>query len=107
MGFKYFYHRFSEHGLVGVLCAHTVCIHMRTKCTLCIGAEVFTQAERRSNSPPASLHSSMPRKTVALQIQRIKVSMGAWAGGWAQQHSGGENRFGLHCSSLLPAWQNR
>uniref|UniRef100_A0A670YWI4 Protein KRI1 homolog n=1 Tax=Pseudonaja textilis TaxID=8673 RepID=A0A670YWI4_PSETE len=58
-------------------------------------------------SAAAMRHSSVPLKAAALQIQRIKVSLGVWAGGWAQQQSGGENRFGLCCSSLLPAWQNQ
>uniref|UniRef100_A0A8C5RLR5 RIMB1/RIM3A-C-like N-terminal domain-containing protein n=1 Tax=Laticauda laticaudata TaxID=8630 RepID=A0A8C5RLR5_LATLA len=52
-------------------------------------------------SAAATQHSSVPHKAAALQIQRIKVSKGAQASGWAQQQSIGENRFGLHCSSLL------
>uniref|UniRef100_A0A2D4GQK8 Uncharacterized protein n=1 Tax=Micrurus corallinus TaxID=54390 RepID=A0A2D4GQK8_MICCO len=44
-------------------------------------------------SAAAVRHSSVLLKAAALQIQRIKMSMGAQAGGWAQQQSGGENRF--------------
>ncbi|ETE58837.1 Disks large-like 1, partial [Ophiophagus hannah] len=90
VGFKYFcHHQFSGMAWwVRFAHVHTLCVHACTQCALC--AACTTPGHFNSC---LARHSSVPCKAAVLQIQRRK--------------NVGENRFGLCCSLLLLACQNR
>ncbi|ETE66420.1 Protein Jumonji, partial [Ophiophagus hannah] len=97
-------------------CTHFVCVRMpnahfaqaQRHLHRCRG--VLTHLLQACTLPVASAaavqHSAVSHKAAVLHIHTIKVSMGAWVGRWVQQQSGGENWFGLRCSSPILARQN-